>query len=273
MNDLPTQLLALASETDDKYSRGCVGFITGSERYPGAALLGIRTALNLGLGMVRYLGPPSVAQLVLLDRPEVVLGMDRAQCWVVGSGIADEDLSQAANLVFAVSTNLPLVIDAGALQQLDFAELKNPSECLLTPHHREAARLLGKLGQPTDHREIDEHPEAFALELNRACGVPVLLKSSQSVLVVRDSIDQPHVERLPAGHPHLASAGSGDVLAAILGALIARSAPERYSLIEIVKLAAQLHSLAASLMDNASELGSSRLADYVGKAANQLRRR
>lgn len=280
-------LLAPASERDDKYSRGCVGFVTGSERYPGAALLGIRTALNLGVGMVRYLGPKSVCQLVLMDRPEVVIGMDRAQCWVVGSGIADDDLSQAENLALAVKASLPMVIDAGALQQIDLQDVTNPELCLLTPHHREAARLLTKLGHSATQRDIDANPEEFAIELHRLSGIPVLLKSARSVLVTRDGIGQPDLHRLPVGNPNLAAAGSGDVLAAIIGALIARAETQSVTdspqqerpvnslgsshLDAVVTLAAQIHSLAATLMAASGELGSSRLAEFVGKAAIQLR--
>ena len=49
--------IAVPSDDDDKYSRGVVGFVTGSARYPGAAVLGVEAALRTGVGMVRYLGP------------------------------------------------------------------------------------------------------------------------------------------------------------------------------------------------------------------------
>ena len=271
-------LLREAKPSDDKYSRGCVGFVTGSTRYPGAALLGIRTALNLGIGMVRYLGPTELAQLVLLDRPEVVLGMDKAQSWVIGSGIGDEDLSQAKNLELAAKSGLPLVVDAGALQQIELEQIPNPEQCILTPHHREAARLLRRLGQSVDQRQIDAHPETFALEINRLSGIPVLLKSARSVLVVRDDLGQPIVERMPLGNPLLAAAGSGDVLAAILGTLMARAKSSSSAgsvphdcLANIVRLGCQLHSKAAELLAPTGELGSSRLADFVGRAAMQIR--
>src|SRR3954467_9272858 len=71
---------------DDKYSRGGVGFVTGSARYPGAAVLGVEAAMHTGVGMVRYLGPGRPTRLVLQRRPEAVTADGRVQAWVVGSG-------------------------------------------------------------------------------------------------------------------------------------------------------------------------------------------
>ena len=66
------QCIAVPSSADDKYSRGVLGIITGSARFPGAAVLGVEAALHTGVGMVRYLGPRNAARLVLQRRPEVV---------------------------------------------------------------------------------------------------------------------------------------------------------------------------------------------------------
>ena len=59
---LPKRLqkyLQLPQTTDDKYSRGVEGFVTGSNAYPGAAILGVTAAIRTGIGMVRYFGPES----------------------------------------------------------------------------------------------------------------------------------------------------------------------------------------------------------------------
>ncbi|MDQ2670862.1 MAG: NAD(P)H-hydrate dehydratase, partial [Gemmatimonadota bacterium] len=71
---------------DDKYTRGVVGMRTGSDAYPGAAVLGVEAAWRTGIGMVRYVGPDRAALLVLQRRPETVLGEGRVQAWVIGSG-------------------------------------------------------------------------------------------------------------------------------------------------------------------------------------------
>ncbi len=110
---------------DHKYSRGVVEFHTGSRAYPGAALLSVLGALHTGVGMVRYLGPPSVSSLVIQAHPEVVLTPGRVDAVVVGSGMATPPGPQAIHRVReALSREVPTVIDAGAL---DYAGPLPPS--------------------------------------------------------------------------------------------------------------------------------------------------
>src|SRR3954453_5362537 len=80
------RVLRRPTPADDKYSRGVVGFRTGSDAYPGAAVLGVEAAWSTGVGMVRYLGPDGAAPLVLSHRPETVTADGRVQSWVIGSG-------------------------------------------------------------------------------------------------------------------------------------------------------------------------------------------
>ncbi|MDO9591060.1 MAG: NAD(P)H-hydrate dehydratase, partial [Microcella sp.] len=80
-------LVRVPTAADDKYSRGVVGFVTGSTRYPGAAVLGVEAALRTGVGMARYLGPSRPTEMVLQQRAEAVVSEGRVQAWVVGSGI------------------------------------------------------------------------------------------------------------------------------------------------------------------------------------------
>ena len=81
-----TAHLRRPTASDDKYSRGVVGVRTGSDRYPGAAVLGVEAAHRTGAGMVRYIGPARAEDLVLARRPETVTGAGRVQAWLVGSG-------------------------------------------------------------------------------------------------------------------------------------------------------------------------------------------
>lgn len=80
-------LLAPPGPLDDKYSRGVVGFLTGSDKYPGAALLGINAALASGIGMVCFQGSEGLQRLVISQRPEVVLNVKQADSLVIGSGL------------------------------------------------------------------------------------------------------------------------------------------------------------------------------------------
>jgi NAD(P)H-hydrate repair Nnr-like enzyme with NAD(P)H-hydrate dehydratase domain len=80
------QVLRAPTDRDHKYSRGVLGVRTGSDLYPGAAVLGVEAAWRTGLGMVRYLGPAGAAAAVLQRRPETVTAPGDVQAWLIGSG-------------------------------------------------------------------------------------------------------------------------------------------------------------------------------------------
>jgi hydroxyethylthiazole kinase-like uncharacterized protein yjeF len=85
-------LLPAPERRSHKYSRGVLGIIAGSPAYPGAAVLACRGALAAGVGMVRYIGPPDVADLIRQSCPEVVCSIGtvsetHVKAWLVGSGM------------------------------------------------------------------------------------------------------------------------------------------------------------------------------------------
>lgn len=261
--DFATRLLAPPDSSDDKYTRGTVGFVTGSEKYPGAALLGINSAFELGIGMVRYLGPQSVSNLVLSNRPETVLGLERATALVVGSGIADDDTGeQSENLTSAARMSRPMVIDAGALQQLDLTTIQAPS--IITPHHAEALRLLNKLDGNWTREELEEQTEEAANVLAEETGLVVLLKANVSYLAI------PGFEPIVSGpgSTQLATAGTGDVLAGMIGTLMAKALSQGTeltpgSIAEIALIANQLHSEAAQWAADRGQFGASAVCDAI----------
>lgn len=198
--------------TSDKYSRGVVGFDTGSPRYPGAAMLGAAGALFTGAGMVRHAGAAEVADRVVQRWPSVVPGPGRVQAWVVGSGWQTEDEQREAyrqRLTELCSDDVPMVLDAGALGVLPDAL---PLGSLLTPHAGELATLLG-----IERRQITDDPVHAAREAARRTGATVLLKGGTQYVV------EPNGRVLLAvrGPAWSAQAGSGDVLAGACGALLA----------------------------------------------------
>src|SRR5687768_5306274 len=109
--------IAVPVPGDDKYSRGVLGVITGSDQYPGAAVLGVEAALRTGVGMVRYLGGERSSTLVLQRRPEAVTSEGRVQAWLIGSGMDHESRDEAAVAwsTLAMAQALPTVLDGGAL--------------------------------------------------------------------------------------------------------------------------------------------------------------
>lgn len=263
-------MISAASATDDKYSRGVVGFVTGSDDYPGAALLGVTAAIRTGIGMVRYLGPSEVSRLVVESRPEVVIQPGRAQAWVVGSGISaaapGEQLLRIETLVKQPGL---MVIDAGALDLVDFSLVE--AVCVLTPHAGELARLLTRLGHGCERAEIEADPAGFAGIAANLTGQTVLLKGHQTI--ISNGTD---VWACPPGPSALASAGTGDVLAGILGALLAANFAEIISgeltVIQVSAAAVEVHARAAEIISVNGPVAALDIANSVRLVIGEIYR-
>jgi len=239
-------LLRMPTDADDKYSRGVVGLRTGSDAFPGAAVLGVEAAWRTGAGMVRYLGAGTRArELVLQRRPETVTADGRVQAWVIGSGTdaAARSTDETRALRRLLDGDEPVVMDAGALDLAPHAR----TPIIVTPHDREHAALRERLGLApigraaggTGARADAARETAVAL---RGAGVPqpvVLLKGAVTIVADADGA----VHAVTSGVPWLATAGTGDVLAGVLGALLA-GAPD--DLAACAASAAWLHGRAAA---------------------------
>ena len=221
---------------DDKYSQGVTGVLAGSSTYPGAAVLCTGAAVATHSGMVRYAGGAHAE--VLARWPEVIASPSpasagRVQSWVVGPGLGTDDKGAAA-LWFALDTDLPVIVDADALTILSaHPELvvDRAAPTVLTPHAGEFARLAG--APPGDDRV------SACRKLADAFGATVLLKGN--VTVIADPGGPVYLN--PAGQSWAATAGSGDVLSGMIGALLASGLPPA----EAAAAAAFVHARAAAL--------------------------
>lgn len=222
--------IAVPHAGDDKYTRGVLGVVTGSDQYPGAAVLGVEAALRTGVGMVRYLGPARPTALVLQRRPEAVASDGRVQAWLLGSGMdpVDRDTSVMER---ALAQGLPTVLDGGALD----LRAKTAGPVVLTPHYRELARVLG-----VDVRDVAAEPAEWARRASVELDATVLLKGSTTYVAGAGTLIS--VTGAPAW---LATAGAGDALGGILGALVATHADEPGMLPQLAATAALVHGLAA----------------------------
>ncbi|WP_323792354.1 ADP/ATP-dependent (S)-NAD(P)H-hydrate dehydratase, partial [Nocardioides sp.] len=191
-----------------KYLRGVVGIRAGSDTYPGAGLLSVAGAATGLVGMVRYVGDDCVLDLVRAAHPEVV-GAGRVQAWVVGSGSGE---AAADTLAEALADDVPVVIDADALDHAPRAADGRP-DVILTPHAGELARMLG-----VERAEVEARPLAHARRAAREYGAVVLLKGRHTLVV---DADGGAVRATTTGLPWLATAGAGDVLGGVIGALAA----------------------------------------------------
>src|SRR5262245_49705012 len=222
---------------------GSLAIVGGAAGMTGAALLAGRAALRLGAGRV-YVGlldenSPVVdlsAPELMLRHPDDALGED-LDALVVGPGLGRGE--RAETLVgAALASDIPCVLDADALNlisenaDLRHACARRTAETLITPHPAEAARLLAL---STADVQADRVKAAKILATN--LNAHVVLKGAGSILVARDG----HWFVNASGNPGMASAGMGDVLAGILGALLA----QRYSGESALVLGVHLHGLAA----------------------------
>jgi len=238
-----------------------LGVCTGSAEYPGAAVLGVQAAARAGVGMIRYLGPPSAAQLVLHRRPEVVVGAGRVQAWLLGSGMNGDslDADAAVNLAEAAGSGLPVVCDAGALR---FAR-RATGPTIITPHFRELARLLAREGTEVALETIARDPGEWAGRAADLLGVTVLLKGSVTWIAA------PAGDRFAVSgvSSWLATAGSGDVLGGILGALLAthhdQLRADAAALPALAATAVWLHAEAARRVSGGGPVAALDVADAV----------
>jgi ADP-dependent NAD(P)H-hydrate dehydratase / NAD(P)H-hydrate epimerase len=221
---------------DDKYTQGVTGVMAGSSTYPGAAVLCTGAAVAATSGMVRYVG--SAHSEVLTHWPEVIASptpaaAGRVQAWVVGPGLGTDETGADA-LSFALGTDLPVLVDADGLTILaahpDMVNSRR-APTLLTPHAGEFARLAG--APPGDDRV------GATRKLADALGVTVLLKGNVTVVAEPGG----GVYLNPAGQSWAATAGSGDVLSGMIGALLAAGLPAA----EAAAAAAFVHARAAAL--------------------------
>ena len=199
---------------DDKYSRGVLGVVAGSAPYPGAAVLCVGGALRAGAGMVRFVGddadrPPPCTRAGRRRSP----GPGRVQAWVVGPGLGTD--AHAADRVREVlASDVPVLVDADGLTVLaEHPDWVRDREALtvLTPHDREYERFGRPGRQPTGSAPRAPSPPTSA----RACCSRARPPSS------RPAGGAGPVVVNPTGTGWLATAGSGDVLSGVTGALLA----------------------------------------------------
>jgi hydroxyethylthiazole kinase-like uncharacterized protein yjeF len=218
----------------DKYTRGVVGVATGSAQYPGAAMLSVSGALAGPTGMVRYAG--SAAEDVVRAHPSVVAARSvaeagRVQAWVCGSGLGTDDGARV-ELRSVLATSLPVLLDADALTLLvagpHAADLRRDAPLVVTPHDGEFKRLAGEA--PGADRA------GAACRLAAWINAVVLLKGDRTIVATPAG----EVWANPTGTSALATAGSGDVLAGLLGSLLAAGLPPERAAVA----AAYVHGLA-----------------------------
>lgn len=222
-----------------KYSRGLVHLLAG--KMPGAIALSAKAAARSGAGYVRVSTSRSIEGLpyAIVQTDIGQINDERIGCLVVGPGMGD--LPQVLSL--ALTSHAPKVIDADAIAQLGEPERLREQDAVLTPHEGEFVRLFGKLEGSKAER---------ALAAARRSGAVVVYKGPDTLVASPDG----RLGFAPPAPTWLASAGTGDVLSGMIGALRARG----MAAFEAACAAVWLHGRAAEIA------GSGMIADDLVEA-------
>ena len=266
--------IIIPSDLDHKYSRGVLGVITGSAQYPGAAVLTTSAASATGIGMIRFHSSSGLAHLVLHSTPSAVVQPGKVTAWLIGSGIDAKKYSDITTWLrhrwFKLATlqSVPTVLDAGALHLA--GSLEQPT--LITPHSGELSKLLTARGITVSAEAIEGNPKMWVQEAVDTLGVTVLLKGAKTY-VANDSV----LIELPAATPWLATAGTGDVLAGIVGALVATNTVEILNdynqLAFVAATGAFIHARAAEVASNGGPINAEAVIAAIPRVISQIIKR
>jgi len=254
-------LAALRSSRSDKRTYGHLFVIGGSRSYPGAVMMAVMAALRSGVGLLTAFVPESlvaafaarVPEAIWVGCPEAPDGglaldalhlvrerVDRATAWVIGPGIGRAPETNALVAEIIQSARVPVLLDADALQREPISRANVP--LVLTPHAGEFARISD--GEPV---------EDYAAK-NRAVVVlkgPFTLVASGVAPTTLNERDEGAGDSQAAvyhsffGGPVLARGGSGDLLAGLIGGLLAQTPKDPLS---AAARGAVWHGLAADLL-------------------------
>ena len=238
-----------------KGSHGKVLVIAGSEGMGGAGILASEASLYCGSGLVTLFTHKSNVEASLVRNPEIMaLGIqnriespDNINVFLIGPGFTNDKWSEIAYECLSTNTkNAYLIFDAGALYFLSEPKKINVSKgAILTPHPGEAAKLLN-----TAIENIQANRESSAKKIAiKYDAEAVILKGHNTVVYIKNT-DKTFLCK--DGGPELASAGTGDVLAGILSALLAQG----LSIKDACLLAVAVHSKAGiNFKEEVGEIG------------------
>jgi ADP-dependent NAD(P)H-hydrate dehydratase / NAD(P)H-hydrate epimerase len=266
-------LLPRPTPESDKYRRGVLGLLAGSDQYTGAAALATGAAIHGGAGAVRLVTAPSAVQVVRQRWPEALLteigneaapqlleSAGRVQAWVAGPGMGT-DQSATARLAAVLATELPVLVDADGITILaaNPGLLPRAAPTLITPHSGELARLLH-----ADRADIEARRLHYATDAAAKLGVTVLLKGSTTIIAGPEEGRPVFVN--PTGTSWLATAGSGDVLSGLTGSLLAQGLLAA----EAAAVGAYLHGLAARIAADDAPIGAGDLIGALPEATRTV---
>ena len=268
-------LIKVRSKFSHKGSFGHLALLAGSKGMAGASILAAKAALRAGVGLLTVHGPEGNRSILQTVVPEVIYEPDKDQDCIsqfyradkydaiaIGPGIGIQSLTVKMLQDLLPVLRIPCVLDADALNIISAQKnlLRSvPGGSILTPHPREFERLAG-IPECSFDALIKARSIAAKYQLI------IVLKGAYSRIVTPDG----KVYFNSTGNPGMATAGTGDVLTGILGALLAQG----YSSENAAKAGVYLHGLAADLaLETESEesLMAGDIIASLGKAFKWLK--
>jgi NAD(P)H-hydrate repair Nnr-like enzyme with NAD(P)H-hydrate dehydratase domain len=203
--------------------------------------------------------------------PEALVQPGKVDAWLAGSGVSDKKYSDYTTWLrhrwfkLLSAQSVPTVLDAGALNWA--GKLSQPT--LITPHAGELSRLLTKRGIAVSSEAIEADPKKWSMVATEKLSVTVLLKGSTTYIAQKDFLIE-----LPKATPWLATAGSGDVLAGIIGALLATNYIEilndENNLARVAATGAFIHNSAALLASKDAPIFATSIIEFIPEAIRKI---
>lgn len=233
-------------ENSNKGTFGKILNVSGSEYMTGAAYLSSVAALKIGAGYVELASHENALKVSASLAPEIVLApvnqitniIKTSTVLLIGCGLSTSDNAvQIFKETISQSQHLPTVIDADGLNILANNDILIPGNTVLTPHPKEASRLLG-----TTLENILQFPEKYARQICEKYHCVTVLKLHKTIVA------SPYgaIYHNNTGSSALAKAGSGDVLAGMIAGLLA----QHMNTFDAAVLGVHLHGLAGDLAKN-----------------------
>ena len=259
-----------------KGHNGSIACLGGSSGMAGAILLSAKSALLSGSGVVHvwmmdansyHVDPQSLEIMIHPCEGKIIQQITAINpaCLVVGPGM-QSDAINIPLLIEIFNLDIPLVIDAGALNLISQNDdllnqiLNRQTFTVVTPHPGEAARLLN-----TTADEVQKNREQCCIKLNEKIHCTVVLKGEHTLI----ANNQNTIYQCNDGNAGMASAGMGDVLAGLMGSMIAQGKHYKIDVFDACLIAVQLHAKAA---DQLVELGFGPIGLTASELANQIRK-
>lgn len=271
-NEKAISLLPVRQKNCHKGTCGTAALYVGNKCFSGAAVFSAKSCVKSGAGLVNAIIPDSIRTILGTQVPEAVFSLvndtetidhksskliceqiNKSTAALIGCGLGQSENSKYNCIEVIKNCNVPLVIDADGINLLnDSIDLikQYKSSVIITPHPKEAARLLNKSVESVLSDRLN-----IAKELSNLCNAIVVLKGANTIVYSPDDIGFVVTD----GNPGMATAGTGDVLSGMIVSFLAQG----LSPIDAATLATKLHAMCGDMIVKKTSILSLTPSDMI----------